>query len=445
VWWNDRFAALLGGDADRTRGRHLAEIVCRGTGDAARFEAAVAALGPAQHHRCGEARYEASGSAPREIEWTVAALRDADGPVTGYVGVGRDVTAENEARRARRRSEERFVEIVHNLPDRFWLYSIEAGEFVFASGRGPDLWGRELPAGPDALTKIVDFVHPEDRERLARIAARLLRDDDSALSEAEYRVLRPDGEIRWALTRVAPVRDERGKLVELVGLTLDVTVERETARALRERTIELERLLREKVVLLTEIHHRVKNNLQSISGLIHMLAARAHLRPLHETIEALEQRIQTMALVHETLYRSSDLAAVDMQSYLERITRMQIGAPDSTRLKVEIDVRASGVTLDLDSALRCGLIVNELVQNAVKHAFRGRKRGRIEVSMTRTGSRLVARVADDGIGLPAQLDLDSDATLGLRLVRGLAEQLGGTARRAPDAKSAIEIAIDLPG
>lgn len=576
VWWNDRFAALCGEDTEASRGRHLVEIVGGvggvggEAGDTARFEAALAALGRAQHHGCGTRRYVPPGGEAREIAWSAAQLHGANGDVTGFVAVGRDATEEEEARRARRLSDERFGEFARNLPDRSWLYSIALGEFVLVGGRATDIWGRDLPPGPDAMAKVIEFVHPDDRARTREALSAVLQPGGSS-TDVEYRIVRPDGAIRWVLTRTTPIRDERGRVVEVAGLTVDVTEARETARALREseerlrrisegmrdvffllaldvsrvyyinpaferifgvprqavyarptlpfemmhpddlpgvmraiapqqraerdeseyeariirpdgelrwilmrsrtveddengvkrtvgmiaditerkeaeralheRTAELERLLREKDVLLAEVHHRVKNNLQSISSLMHMMAARTHRRPIHETIEELERRIQTMALVHETIYRSSDLAAVDMQAYLERVTAAQLGVLGKRRLAVEIDVDAPAVTLDLDTALRCGLMVNELVQNAVKHAFVGRRRGRIEVRMKRVGDRLLLRVADDGKGLPADLDLDSEATLGLRLVRGLAEQLGGAARRVPEARSAIEIEL----
>lgn len=444
TWWNEAFGDIFGPDVERLRGCDLATVICPGLVDATPEQRL--ASGGAGCKAVGLRSHVTPAGDAREVEWCAAPLRGVAGDVTEIVGVGRDVTAERNERHARRMADERIGELVRNLPDVPWLYDVEQGEFLLVGPNDDQIWGRPRPGGPDAVQRMFEWLHPEDRGAVMAAFSQLVRGVTSEVVALESRVVRPEGEVRWVATRGAPVRDEHGRVVEIAGYTVDVTESRATARALHERTVELERLLREKDVLLAEVHHRVKNNLQRISGLMHMMAARAHGRPIRETVEELDRRIQAMALVHETLYRSRDLGAVDVQAYLDRIAQAQLDAAEAGRRSIEIGVRAPGLTMDLDASFLCGLVVSELTSNSLKHAFGRRRRGRIDIAMERVaGERLVLRVSDDGRRLPDEIDFGSEATLGLRLVSGLAEQLGGVARRVPGPTSAIEIEFPAPG
>jgi len=187
------------------------------------------------------------------------------------------------------------------------------------------------------------------------------------------------------------------------------------------RTAQLRQALADKDVLLREIHHRVKNNLQVIASLLALQssAARPEVRP---AFDESRQRIRSMGLVHELLYQSEELASIDFAEYLRRVADSvsnSFGAHD-----VELVVRAPGVRLDVDAAVPCGLIVNELVTNSFKHAFPDRS-GRIVVSVTLDHDDVLLEVCDDGIGLPASFQLDTARTLGLQIVNALSHQLHG--------------------
>jgi two-component sensor histidine kinase len=343
-------------------------------------------------------------------------------------------------------SDERFGEFVRNLPDVPWLYRVATDELAIVGRYDERHWGRPPPFGPGAARGLIEWVHPDDRAEVFATMSGLAVSAASAVTSHECRVVLPDGRVRWALTRAVPVHDEQGRAVEVAGYTVDVTERRDTELALRDHAVALERLVREKDVLLAEVHHRVKNNLQRITALLHLMAATSHGRSIRETVEELERRIEAMALAHETLYRSADLASVDMQAYLDRVARAQLGATGSPRRSIDVVVRAPDVRLDLDAALRCGLIVTELLSNSLKHAFGRRRRGRVEVALEPDGAgRLVLSVSDDGRGFPEGLGFTSEATLGLRLVGGLADQLGGAARRVRGATARIEIAFPAGG
>jgi len=189
--------------------------------------------------------------------------------------------------------------------------------------------------------------------------------------------------------------------------------------------------LAEKEVLLKEVHHRVKNNLMTIIGLIEMQETKANNEMFSPLLQELEGRIHAMALVHESLHKSEDLARIDLQNYIETMSshiRAQFGAERDIRFSV----RAAGVEADLDIAVSCGLILNEMITNAYKHAFPGDKpragegKCEIAVAVKQEGGMLTLTVADNGIGLPAGLDWEKSETLGLRLIKMLSKQLNGT-------------------
>ncbi|WP_173086420.1 PAS domain S-box protein [Fundidesulfovibrio magnetotacticus] len=182
--------------------------------------------------------------------------------------------------------------------------------------------------------------------------------------------------------------------------------------------------LLEKEVLLREIHHRVKNNLQIISSLLSLQESGQDNPGAGQVLSDCRGRVMSMALIHERLYRSRDFTAISLEDYLRDFLPGLVETCRGGRdLRMEIDAR--GASLGLDQAIPFGLIVNELVTNALKHAFVGRSSGRITVSAAQADGRLTLRVADDGAGLPEGFSPGSTSTLGMQIVTMLAEQLHG--------------------
>ena len=185
--------------------------------------------------------------------------------------------------------------------------------------------------------------------------------------------------------------------------------------------------LKEKEVLLQEIHHRVKNNLQIICSLISLQSKRIKDEMILGALQDTESRIKSMALIHEQLYRSDDFSRIDIATYVERL----IDALTPHHLKmsgaIEITTRLDQVSLTVGTALPCSLLINELVTNCLKHAFPDGRKGRIQVEFIKLPSnRYRIIVADSGVGLPDDMDLHNTKSLGLQLVANLAElQLRG--------------------
>lgn len=183
--------------------------------------------------------------------------------------------------------------------------------------------------------------------------------------------------------------------------------------------------LNEKEVMLKEIHHRVKNNLQVISSLLNIQTQ--YLRdPIDvEIFKDSQNRIKSMALVHENLYGSSDLSQVDFVSYIDKITTglFQMYNQSTGRIHISLDLQS--VSMGIDTAVPCGLIVNELISNCLKYAFPGDRKGEIRVFLYKSGQTITLVISDDGIGLPEEFEVSNISTLGLQLVYMLVDQIDG--------------------
>ena len=209
----------------------------------------------------------------------------------------------------------------------------------------------------------------------------------------------------------------------------------------RQRAEEaIKRSLEEKEVLLQEIHHRVKNNLQIVSSLIDLQARHTQDEETLEMFRESRDRIRTMALVHEKLYQSNDLAHIDLPGYIRTLaTDLMHSYSISTNL-IECDILIDEIALGIDMAIPCGLIINELLSNALKYAFPDNRSGRIslELRQTQPGNYLL-RVADDGAGLPEGVDYEKTDSLGLKLVVSLVRQLRGKIELLREGGTTYEI------
>jgi two-component sensor histidine kinase len=266
------------------------------------------------------------------------------------------------------------------------------------------------------------------------------------------------------LERIRQRERERDQALAAIGRAHDELEQRvahrteELTRANRlllqqigERQLAEQRLkasLSEKEVLLREIHHRVKNNLQVIYSLLSLQARDQASGPERDALEDSRQRVKTMALVHEALYRSDDLSGVDAPRFLRRLAEDMRDLYHASGRQVRLRVRVDELQLSLDQAIPVGLILNELLTNAFKYAFPAGGEGGIEVSLRRaSGSELELAVADDGVGLPPGLDAERTGSLGLKVVAALAQQLKGRLEigGGAGARFAIRFGLDRPG
>jgi len=254
------------------------------------------------------------------------------------------------------------------------------------------------------------------------------------VDHAERVLRRPDGSTLPVLFSRARVQGAPSGSPDLVCVAQDITSRKQAEDQIKAQ-------LQEKEVLLREVHHRVKNNLQIISSLLHLQSKKVDPGEVRDLFAESQARIRSMALIHERLYQSDDLAQVDFAAYLDGLTEhlFRSYAARSDAISREID--AQGGSLSVDRAIPCGLIVNELVTNALQHAFPSGHAGTIQIGYSESDGHGELVVADDGVG--AGVDLEADTgSLGLRLVRGLVQQLDG--ELAIDRTAGLRFTITFP-
>jgi two-component sensor histidine kinase len=190
--------------------------------------------------------------------------------------------------------------------------------------------------------------------------------------------------------------------------------------------------MKEKEALLKEIHHRVKNNLQIVSSLLNLQASRFEDKNMIEAFRESQNRVRSMALIHEKLYRSNNLARIRFDEYIKELGQFLMRNYNDPARRIQLEVKADAVNLDIDSAIPCGLIINELVTNSIKHGFPttpntpSSKAARISINLNLLPEHQIQfSIADNGIGFPEDRDYQNSGSLGLQLVTSLTRQLGG--------------------
>lgn len=289
-----------------------------------------------------------------------------------------------------------------------------------------ELYGVRREEFSGAYDAWLSGIHPDDR-------ARCEEESRQALSGAqpyhtEFRVRWPDGTVR-TIAEVGEVLTDRGGR-RMIGVSDDIT-------ARERRAEELRTALHEKEALLKEVHHRVKNNLQVVASLMRLEGAR-NVHPAARAVLAdMQNRVLSMALLHETLYRSGRLAQVDLATYLRQLAQRVLSSIGPTEgVKLRLDLTTAFV--DTDQALPCGLIFIELMSNALKHGFPHGGAGEVwvELQPVEGGRQLRLRVTDNGVGVPVDFDYTQCHSLGLQLVVDLTHQLQGVFVVSHPAKGA---------
>ena len=212
-----------------------------------------------------------------------------------------------------------------------------------------------------------------------------------------------------------PIFDTEGKVAEISLVAHDVSEK-------KRNSIEIEESLKEKEVLLKEIHHRVKNNLQVISSILNLQSSFVSDENTLGILQESRNRIRSMAIIHENLYRTEDFSSIKFHTYLENLVSNLI-ASYRVSGEVELDADLMDIDLVLDQAIPCGLLINELVTNSLKYAWKDGEKGTISIRITEKDRIVELEISDNGIGLPEEFDQIKSDTLGLQLVITLAEQL----------------------
>jgi PAS domain S-box-containing protein len=366
------------------------------------------------------------------IDLILSPVHDTSGTITHLIYSAIDVSDRKAGEAALQRSEQRFRQVVESAPD--GLAMVDAsGRMVLVNAGMERIFGytREEMIG-HGIEMLMPQRHRDAHGALFQgyLTAPTARD---MAGRRELYARRRDGSEFPVEIGLNPIPTESGTRV--LATIQDVT-RRKADRQLIERALE------EKTVLLHEIHHRVKNNLQIISSLLNLQARNADPAVIRALAES-QGRVKAMALIHQLLYERNDFSQIDLATYLRRLCALQQTSYRDDAASFTLTVHAcEGVHLNLQRAVPCGLLVNELVTNAIKHAFPDGREGRIDITLSASDDgHCLITVADDGVGLPPEVSPETSRSLGMQLIPLLSDQAGGQWQLFRDHGTRFELKI----
>jgi len=396
---------------------------------------------------------------PIEINATV--LRSGD--AVQILTLCRDITERKRSEVALRESEAFNRGLVENLPDYLVVYGTD-GKILYVNPAAERVLGYDTNGVVG--THVISYVAEECRdEATANIAA---RHTGREIPLYELDIIAQDGLRRSVIAKGTPIQYHNSPAILI--LLIDITERKRVEGALvvsearfRDRTVELsatnlklekeigdrikiqKKLIlsaTEKDLLLREVHHRVKNNLQLIIGLIDMTKTRAHEPVVLSTLTSIMAKVQTMGLVHTQLYESKRVDKVSMKRQVQDLVDMISGFYDHEHHDITTNINCPDIYLPVDLAIPCALALNEIISNIHKHAFKGKRNGLVEISLSVKGDQLRIAVRDNGVGLPSGFDIEKSNRLGLKLMRTLVEQqLHGNVQIT--SKAGTEVVIEF--
>ena len=342
-------------------------------------------------------------------------MHDVNGKIIGVIGVSKDISERKKAEKQIKRSEAYYRTIFENtgtatiIIEEDTTISLVNAEFEKLYGyskeeiEGKKSW-KEVIA-PDYKDKI------EEYHNLRRI------DPSLAPRNYELKFVDRQGRIKDVFTTVAIIPETKKSLISLLDITDNKIAENKIKESLME-----------KEVLLREIHHRVKNNLQIISSLLNLQTRCVEGEETINVLKESQNRVKAMAMVHEKLYQSEDLKDVNFKEYIENLVSDLFYSYGVKKGTIDLQIDADDIKMDIDTAIPCGLIINELVTNSLKYAFPClNKEDIVKVGLKKLQpDKLKLFVSDNGVGLPENLDMENVETLGLKMVKILVNQLKGT-------------------
>jgi PAS domain S-box-containing protein len=335
---------------------------------------------------------------------------------------------------SRKRSEERFRQVVESAPNAMVMIS-RRGLIEMVNAQAERVFGynrTEMLGNHVEMLVPNRFRHNHPNLRDSFFSGPVSRPMGAG---RDLYGLRKDGSEFPVEIGLNPIQTDEGTMV------LSAIVDISDRKHKEER---IQSALKEKDILLGEIHHRVKNNLQIVYSLLDLQSTHINDEKVLGMMRESQNRIRSMALIHQTLYKSKDFARVDFRSFLDALVPNLISSYLACPERIDLSINSNNVLLPIDAAIPCGLVVSELISNALKHAFPNNTQGRITIDLAyRTAATVVLSVADNGIGISGDFDINQTPTLGLQLVSMLADQLGGelTIRRSAPTCFAIHFPL----
>jgi len=361
----------------------------------------------------------------------ISPVVDKDGQVTAVVAFARNITERKRAEDSLRLANILLERTFASLKEAVCVIDVSTQSIITCNAAVEQIFGYKKE---EVVGRTLEFLHvaranyEEFNERLS------LALKGEGLFNAEFPAIRKDGtSIITEYTVTETSGDANGRAV-LVIVVRDITERKRAEEQLKEA-------LKEKEVLLKEIHHRVKNNLAVISSLLNMQSKYIKDKKTLEIFRESQNRVKTMALIHTKLYQSSDVARIDFGDYLRKLSADLLASyrlePDAVGLKLDLE----NVYLDVGVAIPCGLIINELLSNALKHAFPQGRKGEVHIKLRVEEEIITLEVSDNGVGFPESVDFRNTESLGLQLVTALVMQLSGEIELMGDGGTTFTISF----
>lgn len=332
---------------------------------------------------------------------------DDKGKIQQVIVTFMDITERKHTEEALRESEEKYRTIYNNAQVGLYRSRLSDGQMLMVNDRMSEMFGYER--SEDCIADCVaseHYVDPGARERLLAIMR-----EHGKFTNFEAQITRRDNSTFWAQYS-GMLFPEKGYFE---GVAIDITEHKQAEDKIKAS-------LKEKEVLLREIHHRVKNNMQVIISLLSLQYDKIKDKQSLEMFKESQDRIRSMSLIHEKLYQSGDLANIAFSGYVKDLVTRLVGSYGVNPERIELKIEVEDVSIGLDNAIPCGLIINELVSNSLKYAFPQEGKGEIKIALRSVNEdELELTVSDNGIGIPEDLDFENPESLGLDLVKTLAE------------------------
>ena len=384
-----------------------------------------------------EAMSDAARSTSRIVFWSTILVSISFILIAAILSVSfmRSVKRTNEMLSA---SEAKFRNVLDNSRDVIYQYRKGQKEYDYMSRSVEDMLGYSYETVKTGGQEFVlQRIHPDDKERMQEVADKIEFSNDVSekLPDTEFRVQKADGSYIWINNKRTPIQNEKGEVEAVVGNVRDISDR-------KRRMQKIDKSLKEKQVLLSEIHHRVKNNLAIVSSLIELKKWNMDEEQKVEFNE-LQSRIKSIALVHEKLYSGETLSEVELSEYLEDLAEMIVKTYKSNEREIDIACNLDPVKVEIDRAVPIGLMCNELINNSFKHAFDKGDSGEIGISLKREGKNVVLSVSDSAGKLPEGFSVDEHSTLGMKIIKRLTRQLNGELEVFTGEKSIFSITFPL--
>ena len=343
-------------------------------------------------------------------------INEDDGKIYEICGVSTDITKRKQGEDALRESEKKYQHLVESTVDLVWSVDIK-GIHTFTNKSIEQHLGYKVEdcIGSDSF----QLIHPDDKDNIQKIFQESV-DQKKGWSDLEIRWICKDGSIRYFESSAHPIFDVDDNLTGFNGIDRDITDRKQSED-------QIESALKEKEILLRELYHRTKNNMQVICSMLSIKSMQITDNEISTVFEEIENRIRVMALVHQKLCQAKDLSRIDLKEYIQDIGNYLLTGSQTYR-KILFQVDGDSIPILFDYAVPCGLILNELISNSLRHAFPDRKEGEILISVHIFDNEIEVTFKDNGIGLPKGFNLENCKSPGLGIVRDLIKsQLYGKA------------------